>query len=83
MFGDVLFARENAVLWFLMRVRVKVPQGHAALEGFLIGISSDRGNTWTFIDGAGVTKEQLARVVPDFPTQLSLPNYEQAILEPK
>jgi hypothetical protein len=40
---------------------------------FLIGISSDRGSTWTFIDGTQATKEELAQLVPDFPAQLSLP----------
>jgi hypothetical protein len=44
-----------------MTVRVEVPKGTLQSKGFLIAISTDRGNTWTFIDGAGVTKEKLAQ----------------------
>jgi hypothetical protein len=56
-----------------MVMRVQGPKGSLRANGFLIGISSDRRSTWTFIDGTQVTKEKLAQLVPDFPTQLSLP----------
>jgi hypothetical protein len=72
-----------------MTVRLQVPDGTLRSKGFLIAISEDRGKTWTFIDGAGITKEpgkereKLAQVVPDFPTQLSLPPREPPVVEPK
>ena len=72
-----------------MTVRVQVPDGTLRSKGFLIAVSEDHGKTWVFIDGAGITKElgkereKLAQVLPDFPTQLSLPAREQPVLEPK
>jgi len=72
-----------------MTVRVQVPDGTLRSKGFLIAVSEDRGETWTFIDGAGLTREpgkereKLAQVLPDFPPQLSLPAREPPQLEPK
>lgn len=64
-------------------VRMKVPEGTLRSKGFLLGISADEGKTWTFIDGAGITKEKLALVLPEFPPQLTLPSREPPVLEPK
>jgi hypothetical protein len=64
-------------------VRVKVPEGTLRSQGFLLAISMDEGKTWTFIDGAGLTKENLAQLIPDVPSQLALPAKEEPILEPK
>jgi hypothetical protein len=66
-----------------MTTRVKIPEGTVHLKGFLIAISSNSGNSWTFIDGTYLTKERLAQLLPDFPVQLSLLPSEQAVFEPK
>jgi DnaJ domain len=66
-----------------MTTRVKIPEGTVHLKGFLIAISSNSGNSWTFIDGTYLTKERLAQLLPDFPVQLPLPPSEQAVFEPK
>lgn len=66
-----------------MTVRVQVPEGTLRSKGFLLAISTDEGKTWTFIDGAGLTKEKLAQLFPDFPSQMFLPSREPPVLEPK
>jgi hypothetical protein len=72
-----------------MIVRVQVPEGTLRSKGFLIAVSEDRGNTWRFIDGAGLHKTQggereaLAQILPGFPTQISLPSWEPPVMEPK
>lgn len=43
--------------------------------GFVIGVSSDEGQTWTFIDGGDA--EGLRRFLPDLPKQLRLPQASQ------
>ena len=66
-----------------MTVTAQLPQGTVRAKSFLVAISADHGDTWRFIDGAGRTKENLAKVLPDFPPQLSLPSSEPPVLEPK
>jgi hypothetical protein len=86
---EVVTAGDKQFAIVPMTVRVQVPDGTLRSKGFLIAISEDRGKTWTFIDGAGVTKEpgkereKLAQVIPDLPTQLSLPAREPPELESK
>jgi hypothetical protein len=86
---EVVAAGDKQFAIVPMTVRVQVPEGTLRSKGFLFAISEDRGKTWTFIDGGGITKEpgkereKLAQVIPDFPTQLSLPAPESPVLEPK
>jgi hypothetical protein len=86
---EVVTAGDKQFAIVPMTVRLQIPDGTLRSKGFLIAISEDRGKTWTFIDSAGITKEpgkereKLAQVVPDFPTQLSVPPREPPVLEPK
>jgi hypothetical protein len=86
---EVVTAGDKQFAIVPITVRVQVPDGTVRSTDFLIGISEDRGKTWTFLDGAGITKEpgkereKLAQVIPDFPTQLSLPAREPPVLESK
>jgi len=86
---EVVTAGEKQFAIVPMIVRIQLPDGTLRSKGFLIAVSEDHGKTWTFIDGGGIIKEpgkereKLAQVIPDFPTQLSLPAREQPMLEPK
>ena len=42
---------------------------------YLIGVSTDRGLNWKFIDGGGIAgdRAKLHQVLPDFPEKLVLP----------
>jgi hypothetical protein len=43
-------------------------------DGYLIGISTDQGKTWTFADGAGMDNPKLKKAVfPTLPAGLKLP----------
>jgi hypothetical protein len=50
-------------------LRFKLPKGAppAHAKSFYIAISSDRGNTWTFLEGTDLTKEYVAALFPRFP----------------
>jgi hypothetical protein len=80
---EVIASGERRFAIVPMTVRVKVPEGTLRSKGFLLAISIDEGKTWTFIDGAGLTKEKLAQLFPDIPSQLTLPSKEPPVLEPK
>ena len=44
-------------------------------EGFLLAVSEDAGQTYSFIDGAGAAKNRsvLKQIIPDLPDDLALP----------
>lgn len=52
---------------------MKVPKATLTQKSFLLGISSGRGKSWTFIDGAGLDDDTIKKVLPDFPSQVKLP----------
>ncbi len=63
-------------------IRLSGPEGASGVKpSFLIGESADGGNTWKFIDGAGVAgdRAKLRRVLPDFPDSLALPPLQEAV----
>jgi hypothetical protein len=61
---------------------IEVPQGTLTSKAFLVGLSSDEGKTWTFIDGAPGA-EKIRELFPDIPAELKLPEREKPTLEPK
>ena len=86
---DIVVAGDKQFAIVPMVVRIHVPEGSLRSNGYLIALSEDRGNTWKFIDGAGLHKaaeterETLAKIVPGFPVQLSLPEWQPPVLEPR
>ena len=54
-------------------IELKVPGGKLAQKSFVVGISSDDGETWLFADGNGLTAEQVKNIFPNFPDSLPLP----------
>jgi hypothetical protein len=80
---DVITAGDKRFAIVPMTVHVKVPEGTLRAPGFLLAVSTDGGKAWTFIDGAGLTREKLTQVFPDLPSELSLPALERPVLEPK
>ncbi len=80
---EVITAGDKRFAIVPMIVHIKVPQGTVRTNGFLLAVSTDQGKAWTFIDGAGLTREKLTQVFPDFPSEVSLPAPERPVLEPK
>jgi hypothetical protein len=86
---EIVIAGEKQFAIVPMVVRVHVPEGTLRSKGYLIAVSEDHGNSWKFVDGAGLHKAQvteretLAQIVAGFPAQLSLPAWEPPVLEPK
>jgi len=50
-------------------------------ESFALGVSSDGGKTWTFVDGAALSKEdERDAFVPKIPAALVFPRHKKAVL---
>jgi hypothetical protein len=46
--------------------RIKAQEGVFQTEGSLIGISTDGGQNWTFVDATGKDQTELKKVLPNF-----------------
>jgi hypothetical protein len=64
---------------------IEVAAKHGELHGMghLIGVSSDSGKTWTFIDAAGATPETIRQVLPSYNPKLKVPPRTQPTFVPK
>lgn len=65
-----------------MALEMKAPGGTLSIKSFLLGISSDKGKTWTFIDGAKANNLALKTIVADLPASLKLPEKEKPVFKP-
>lgn len=74
--GPELFAIVPSTL------KMKVPSGILTSQSFMIGVSKDRGENWTFVDGSGgVETEKLKLLFPAAADKLKLPEIKQPVLE--
>lgn len=72
--------------WFAIvpyDLEMSVPQGRALVRTWLLGVSSDQGKTWTFIDGGKLNAEAIKQYFPNFPAKLTLPAKQPPQLEKK
>lgn len=58
-------------------LKVKAQDGVFQTESSMIGISSDSGANWTFIDAGGKDQTQLKKLLPDAASKLNLPAEKQ------
>jgi len=65
--GGILFA----IVPSMIRVRVRDKQ--LAKPGYMVAVSHDHGESWSFIDGEGVTRRGLLEVYPELPSSLEIP----------
>ena len=63
-------------------MKIKVPEGLLVGEGFLIGLSLDGGNNWTFVDSGGISmdKNLLKTVFPLAADKLKVPEAKRPTL---
>ena len=60
-------------------LKVKARDGIFQTEGSMIGISSDGGKNWTFIDAGGKDQKELRSILPDVVDKLNLPPEKQPV----
>ena len=61
-------------------LEIKAPGGRILQKGFVIGVSSNRGKSWTFVT-ADQDVKQLKKILPNLPEQLKLPKREKPVFE--
>ena len=60
-------------------LKVKAQDGVFQTESSMIGISSNGGATWTFIDAGGKDQKELRSILPDAVDKLNLPPEKQPV----
>jgi hypothetical protein len=68
-----------------IRLQLDVPGGRATVKSHMLGITSNGGTSWTFVDLNKVGDDQgaLRRIVPRLSRALSLPAPEPPVVSPK
>jgi len=78
--GEPIRAGADLYIVVPYRLEMKAKVGTIKHNSFVIGVSPDSGNTWTFVNGE-MTPEQTKRLLPDLPKRLKLPAREKSVVE--
>jgi hypothetical protein len=54
-------------------MKIKTPEGLFQASGCMIGISTDNGQNWTFVDAGGKKETELKAVLPEVAGRLQIP----------
>ncbi len=60
-------------------LEMKAPGGYLAVKSFLLGVSPDKGKSWTFINGDKAHDATVKKFLPNLPAELKLPKKEQPV----
>lgn len=60
---------------------VKGPTGRQIQATYVIAVSSDEGENWTFVDGQNLTPAHVVALFPDFNVDLVLPGKSEPVFE--
>lgn len=66
-------------------IRIRVPEGMLVGEAFMIGISTDGGQNWTFVDSGGGNTDMklLKNLFPTAAEKLRIPETKPPVLHPE
>ena len=80
--GEVISVEQQLFAIIPTTLKMKVPEGILAGQSFLIGVSNDKGENWTFVDGSGgMNREKLKVLFPAAADKLKLPEIKPPVLE--
>lgn len=63
------------------KLTIKVPGGLLHQKAHLLGISSDEGKNWTFLDTTKLDKKKLQRLLPDWKDEIKIPSRTKPTFE--
>ena len=76
--GDLHTEGDNTFVVIPATLEMTVPKGKMVYKTFQLGISTDAGKTWKFLDGAGFQDKDLTKtVLPKLPAKLQLPDVKK------
>lgn len=64
-------------------IEMKMPKGRMVTNSTLIGVSSDKGKSWTFFDSRGKDIQTLQKMIPNLSVQLVIPEEQQPLFYDK
>ena len=75
--------RSNGKLFSVVptSLTMAAPDVRITQRSFMLAISTDEGNAWTFLSGSQLTKEIRAQIIPDLPPDLKLPQEPAPIVQ--
>jgi hypothetical protein len=72
--GEPVIDGKTAYLVVPTTVEMAAPATKIEAESYLLGVTTDGGKTWTFVDGAGLANAEMKKkVFPTLPEGLTLP----------
>lgn len=63
-------------------MKMKVPEGILIGKSFMLGISGDNGEHWTFVDGSALGEKGIKTLFPAAVGKLNIPKEEKPVLYP-
>ena len=60
---------------------VRAPGGRQIQDTFMIAVSGDEGEKWTFVDGPQLTPKHIEALFPEFNAALVLPKIERPVFQ--
>ena len=79
--SEIVTDNDNQFAIVRTTMKMNCPKGILTQNSFLVAISSDKGKSWTFVDGNAV--DQLKQINFSVPKALKIPNREEPVLTPK
>lgn len=61
-------------------INLSVKEGRVQTMSYLVAVSSDNGDTWTFIDTSGKTLKDIQKIFPSLSNDLVIPAKEKPLL---
>lgn len=76
--GDLYTEGGNTFVVIPTVLEMTAPDAKIVVRGYSLGISTDAGKTWKFVDGQGLRdEEERKKILPKLPAKLDLPKYQR------
>jgi hypothetical protein len=79
--GELVIEGGSAYVILPTTLRVRAPKFRGVTEAYMLGISTDGGKTWKFVDASLSTPEQRYRLFPDLPARIQFPKKKEPVFE--
>jgi hypothetical protein len=79
--GEPVIEGGSAYVILPTTLQVRAPKFRVVTGAYMLGISTDGGKTWKFVDASLSTPEDRYRIFPDLPARLQFPKKKQPVFE--
>ena len=77
--SDIVKLDKEWYLYVPFDLTMKTPQAKLTVQSYVIGVSTDQGKTWGFVDGS--YGDSVKKVLPNLPSALKLPEAKKPTIE--